>query len=102
MDARSFITNKHNAAVEELRALEAEYLPRRQAALASIALTQQFLDELSATTSEADDVRMAIVESPSSLIEESQVHEDDSDPEPRTPTSWVSARDLLPKVRQTA
>jgi len=46
MEARTFIGKKHDAAVDELKAIEAEYIPRRDAAQAMIDMTQKWLDEL--------------------------------------------------------
>jgi len=51
MDAKTFISKKHEAAVEELKAIDAEYMPRREAAQAKMAMTQKWLDELSSDKS---------------------------------------------------
>lgn len=52
MDARSFISQKHDAAIDELKALETEYLLRRDAAQAAIELAQRWLSELEAGKAE--------------------------------------------------
>ncbi len=52
MDARTFVSQKYDAAVEELKSLEAEYVLRRDAAQAAIELAQRWLAELGGDKSE--------------------------------------------------
>jgi len=136
MEAKSFISNKHAAAVENLRAIEAEYLSRMSAARAEIALTQKWLDELGgeavvekpitleteivepiaekipfdAPTHESNIVEL-IAERPAPAVARTSYAETVLDrngtelrsnmqaAQRRPSESWVSARDLLPKVR---
>jgi hypothetical protein len=122
MDAKTFIMAKNAASVAELRAIDAEYVPRRNAALAAIAMTEKWLDELG-----LDDVKaepeptvqavpeVVVVRSSPQLrparsevteivlsrtaSEPSLILQDNS----KTPSeNWRSARDLLPKTRQAS
>lgn len=80
MDAKTFVSKKHHAAVEELRAIDAEYKPKRDAALAAIAMTEKWLDELSADKPSA---------MPEVVI----------DPSKNGAPSWNPSRDLAPQGR---
>ena len=81
MDATTFISKKHAAAVEELRAIDAEYAPRRDAAQAIIAMTQKWMDELG--------VEKPAAEQGVSL----------QDAAKNAATSWTANRDLNPQAR---
>jgi len=103
MEAKTFISKKRDAAIDELKAIEAEYLPRLNAAKAMIEMTQKWMDELAS--------ERANVESPVMQLEPAKltVVSNNVEPEgilreiPRAPSeNWVSARDLLPKVRQAS
>jgi hypothetical protein len=91
MDARTFILEKNSAALEELKAIDAEYLPRRSAALELFALTEKWMDELA-----AEELKAAPVSTPREPV---LIVEDNTKESPET---WRSARDLQPRVRQTA
>lgn len=78
MDAKTFIARKHEAAVEELRAIDAEYIPKRDAAKSAIAITQKWLDELAA-------------EKPA-VVQESEISKSGVN-------AWISNRDLTPQAR---
>jgi len=69
MEAKAFINQKLEAAVEELKAIEAEYKPRRDAAQATISLTKKWLDELGLdkSPSQPDTTIQDIVKSPSNI-----------------------------------
>jgi len=83
MDATTFITKKHDAAVEELKAIEAEYLPKLEAAKSAITMTKKWLDELT-------------TEVPNTLTErQAQLQEFAKG----TPNGWASSRDLTPQAR---
>ena len=82
MDAKTFISKKHDAALDELKALEAEYKPRMDAAQAKIDMAKTWLDELSSET-----------ESTESMVSVEDVLKSPS-------SNWVSARDLTPPARQ--
>jgi len=77
MDAKSFISNKHAAAVESLVVIEAEYRAKKEAAQAEIDLAKKWLDELGGEKISAPEV---------------------SKPASNT---WVSNRDLTPTGRES-
>ncbi len=52
MDAKTFITRKNEAAVAELKALDDEFLPRMDSALAMVDLTKKWLEELGSELTE--------------------------------------------------
>jgi hypothetical protein len=81
MDAKTFINSKHDSAVEELKAIEAEYIPRRDAAQAKITLIKKWADELSLEKSapEPEVTVSNFTKAPSN--------------------NWVSARDLNAQAR---
>jgi len=81
MDAKTFISKKHHAAVDELKAIDAEYIPKRDAALAAIAITEKWLDELSSD-------------------KQATVPEVVMDANKNGVSAWVSNRDLTPQGRQ--
>jgi len=83
MDAKTFISKKHDAAVDDLKAIEAEYLPRLEAAKSAIAMTKKWLEELG--------VEKGPEESPLSL----------QDVAKSAANTWVSSRDLNPTSRPT-
>jgi len=83
MEAKTFISKKHAAAVEELKAIEAEYIPRRDAAQSMIAMTQKWLDELS--------LEKNVSEPEVSL----------QDVAKSAANNWTSNRDLTPQGRQS-
>ncbi|MDR3690258.1 MAG: hypothetical protein P4L46_12830 [Fimbriimonas sp.] len=88
MDAKTFVSQKHDEAIEELKALEAEYIPRRDAAQSKINLAKKWLDELSLDKEEIP-VAVAPAQAPSSVADLT-----------KTPANnWVSARDLNPQAR---
>ncbi len=76
VDAKTFITNKRDAAVEELNALEAEYLARKKTAQAMVDLTKQWMEELGGN---AEDATASV---PATDVSKASGE------------SWVSARDL--------
>ena len=81
MEAKTFISKKYDAAVEELKAIEAEYKPRLEAARAAIATSKKWLDELGSQKP------MVEPQIPVQTIT-------------RTPSErWISARDLTPQAR---
>jgi hypothetical protein len=120
MDARSFIVEKNAEAVEELRAIDAEYFPRRKAALAAIALAERWLDELvdgdpkleeatvqpeavEPSTPEPSGVTKIIHPEFTEIVflrsaRESTLAVLDRQPE----ETWRSARDLQPRVRHAS
>jgi len=81
MDARGFVTQKHDAAVEELRALDAEFNARKQSAQAMIDLTKKWLEELAGEQASKDTYGSV-----------QEVLKSSSD-------KWVSSRDLNPQSR---
>jgi len=98
MDARTFIYEKNAAAVEELKAIDIEYMPRRNAVLDRIAMTEKWIEEIevSQATSEsakAEPIAKPMFAKPTLIIEESEMAPIES---------WRSARDLQPKVRQAS
>jgi hypothetical protein len=86
MDAKTFLSKKHEAAAEELRAIEAEYFPKREAALAAIAMTQKWLDELPGEKPSTPPVVAAAESSLQDAIKNGA-------------NGWVSNRDLTPQAR---
>jgi len=74
MDAKIFISKKHDAALDELKAIEAEYRPRLDAARAMITLTESWLNEIGPEKGSQSPISSEVSKSPSE--------------------SWVSARDL--------
>jgi len=104
MDAKTFITAKHESAVAELKAIEAEYKARTEAAKATIEMTKVWLSELGLTA-------------PATVVTPAPAPEAISTPEPApveereislaeftksASENWVSARDLNPMSRQAA
>jgi|GEM_PF-1760981 hypothetical protein len=80
MDAKTFLSNKHNAAIEELKALEAEYQQKKLAAQATVDLTKKWLDEMGLDFGK-----------PTPAPVENEL--------PKKPSeNWVSARDLTARV----
>ena len=80
MDAKTFLSNKHNAAIEELKAIEAEYQQKKLAAQATADLTKKWLDEMGLDLGKPDTTPM------------------DSDLPKKPSENWVSARDLSARV----
>lgn len=98
MDARTFIYEKNSAAVEELKAIDIEYMPRRNAVLDRIAMTEKWIEELEAASAKsAPEVKAEpakpVFAKPTLIVEESQMEPIES---------WRSARDLQPKIRQAS
>ena len=100
MDARAFINKKYEAAVEDLKSLEAEFIPRRNAVQAKIDQTNQWLVELAmensvkapaATVAPATQATPLVVEVAAAPVQEVVK---------RPSNNWVSARDLTPQARQ--
>jgi len=83
MDAKAFLTAKHDAAVEELRAIDAEYAKRKESAEALVELTSKWLSELGGSRVSAEpDLNIADITK-------------------QAANSWVSSRDLNPQTRQS-
>lgn len=122
MDARTFIQKKNSDAVDELKAIDAAYMPKRSAALAAIAMTEKWLaeisDEMEKEVEPAKDepgaqgvqpvFEHALPEPKSfrSDVPEIVMGRNPSEPtlimsEQAKPAAenWRSARDLLPKAR---
>ncbi len=89
MDAKTFLNNKHDAAVEELKALEADYAKRKQAAQAAIDMAKKWLDELGGPeVSRSEPVKPE----PDMSVQDFA----------KKPTdSWVSSRDLTARIPRT-
>jgi len=113
MDAKLFITSKRDAAIAELKAIEAEYMPRRNAAMAQMELTKKWMEELGAEKPAAPAPmervpaptrQVAFQDLPRLLIENGNADVDERQAEPAKAPSetWVSARDLQPRIRQAS
>jgi len=83
MEAKAFISQKHAEAVEALRAIEAEYMPRREAAQATIAMTDKWLEELGGEKAAPAEPELSLQDVAKSAA-----------------GSWMSNRDLNPGSRQ--
>ena len=81
MDAKTFITKKHDGAVEELKVIEAEYMAKKEAAQAAIDMAKKWLAELG-TEPAKPEPQVAAQDCAKSSSE-----------------NWVSARDLASQGR---
>ena len=103
MEAKTFISKKHDAAVAELKALEAEFAARSKAAKEMISLTEKFLNELA--DEKIQPAPEAVKQQPTKLtiVDDELVPETVMSSIPKAPSeTWISARDLLPRVRQAS
>lgn len=76
MDAKTFISRKHDAAIEELKALEAEFNVRKKSAQETIDMAKKWLEELGGEK------------------DKPEVQASAQDPGKAASENWVSARDL--------
>jgi len=84
MDAKTYLQEKNAIAVEELMAIDAEYVPRRNDALAAITLAEKWMEELGVP------VPGQYYFEPTLIIQDEVKAPDEN---------WRSARDLMPKAR---